>query len=216
MDHKAPTPVHMEMRDRVGEKLFSPSAERNRSVIGKHLVGVLPKNAHVLEIASGTGQHAAHVCGLRKDIKWQMSDIDAPSRQSQNAYAQDLPRQLPLSLTLDVTREKWWQDLGNTDVIYCANMIHIAPWDAALGLAKGGSIILQNGGVLCLYGPFLTGETTASSNLAFDRSLKARNSHWGVRNLDSVKHIFADRGLNSCTVMDMPQNNLFLIFKTKI
>ncbi|PHR94306.1 MAG: hypothetical protein COA69_01545 [Robiginitomaculum sp.] len=204
--------AHLETRERVGEKLVSPSAQRNCGPIGQTLAPFLPENAHVLEIASGTGQHGAHMCGLRADIHWQMSDIDAPSRASQNAYALDFPKQMRPSLPLDMMLEGWWQAVSGIDVIYCANMIHIAPWEAALGLAQGCARLLQNGGMLCLYGPFLLEEDSAVSNLEFDHSLKGRNPKWGVRTLESVKHIFADRGLNLRTAIEMPRNNLFLVF----
>lgn len=205
-------PVHLEARDQVGEKLVSPSALRNCGPIGQTLMPFLPENAHVLEIASGTGQHGAHMCGLRVDIHWQMSDIDGPSRVSQNAYALDFSKRMRPSLPLDMMAGDWWQAVPDIDVIYCANMIHIAPWEAVLGLAKGCAELLKGEGVLCLYGPFLLGVDSAASNLEFDRSLKGRNPEWGVRTLESVKHIFADCGLNLRTAIEMPRNNLLLVF----
>lgn len=206
-------PVHLETREQAGKKLVSPSAARNCQAIGEQLHGILPRNAHVLEIASGTGQHAAHMCELRPDLFWQMSDYDEVSRTSQNSYAQDFPAQMNLPLSLDMTDENWTKDIAAVDAVYCANMIHIAPWEAALGLANGLKLVLKKGGVFCLYGPFLIDEGSAISNLNFDESLKSRNSDWGVRNLQAVKHIFADIGLDNCTVIEMPRDNFLLVFR---
>ncbi len=206
-------PVHMETRDTSGEKLVSPSATRNCQVIGAQLNEVLPPRAHVLEIASGTGQHGAHMCALRPDINWQMSDYDETSRRSQQAYVQDFLSQMPPPLSLDMTQEDWAEGMSLVDAVYCANMIHIAPWEAALGLAKGLKHILKKDGVFCLYGPFLLDGDSAVSNLQFNQSLKSRNPAWGVRNLQAVKHIFADVGLDHCTVIEMPRDNFLLVFR---
>lgn len=206
-------PVHLEIRENNGGKLISPSAQRNCVPIAEMLSPFIPENGKVLEIASGTGQHGAHMCALRPDIGWQMTDIDAVSRRSQNAYAAEFSSQMPPSYSLDMTKGKWWQSVGVPDVIYCANMIHIAPWEAALGLAKGAQILARNEGVVCLYGPFLLEGENAASNLEFDVSLKRRNPAWGVRTLESVKHIFADSGLDLHSATEMPRNNMFLVFK---
>lgn len=206
-------PVHLENREQVGAKLVSPSAQRNSGPIADVLSPLITANGRVLEIASGTGQHGAHMCGARTDIHWQMTDIDAPSRASQNAYRQDFPDRMPKSYALNMTEENWWQQSGSPDVLYCANMVHISPWDATRGLAKGAKALLGTDGLLCLYGPFLFGKDSAASNLNFDASLKRRNSAWGVRSLEAVKHIFADRGLNLHSAIEMPRDNMFLVFK---
>lgn len=194
-------------------KREAPSASRNAGPIAERLEVLLPQNARVLEIASGTGQHGAHFCAVRSDIHWQYTDIDAQALSSQTAYAGENPAQLSAPITLDVTADNWWISTANIDVIYCANMIHIAPWAAALGLAKGAGKLLPAGGLMMLYGPFLEGEGSAPSNLAFDQSLKARNPQWGVRNLEAVKHIFADNGLNFLQKLGMPRDNNLLVFK---
>ena len=205
-------PIHLETRDKDGAKLVSPSATRNSQIIGDKLDEILPKDARVLEIASGTGQHGAHMCMRRPDIFWQMSDYDETSRNSQNTYGLDFPKQMSPSLALDMTQVGWANNISPVDVIYCANMIHIAPWEAALGLAQGVQAVLNKGGALCLYGPFLLNSGSAPSNIQFDANLKARNPEWGVRNLEAVKHIFADAGLSECTVINMPRDNFFLLF----
>lgn len=205
-------PIHLEDRAAQADRLFSPSAGRNSEPIGDKLDGVLSRGARILEIASGTGEHAAHMCSRRDDIIWQCSDPDATSRASQDSWAKDCPGQMLPSLEIDTTRPNWWVDLGEYEAMYCANMIHIAPWEAAVGLAKGAQALIAPKGVMCLYGPFKEGTDTAPSNLEFDENLKRRNPAWGVRDLDSVKHIFADAGFNACTRIVMPKNNRLLIF----
>jgi len=115
-------------------------------------------------------------------------------------------------LSIDTTHLEWWGGLDVCDAVFCANMIHIAPWEATVGLAAGAGQILSENGLMVLYGPFLEGRKTAQSNLKFDKNLKARNPKWGVRSLDSVKHIFADVGLNLQTRIEMPAENRILVF----
>lgn len=207
-------PCHLENRELIGKKLVSPTSERNCRPISEQLKRILPKNAHVLEIAAGTGQHAHHMCKIRSDIRWQPTDIDPDSLESQTTYALDFPRRISPPIEINVTKESWWSDLNQVDAIFCANMIHIAPWSAAEGLAKGASVLLPESGTVCLYGPFLTKYGNAESNLRFDANLKARNLEWGVRSLDSVKHMFADQGLSLDSTVEMPANNLLLVFTT--
>ncbi|NNC37813.1 MAG: DUF938 domain-containing protein [Acidimicrobiales bacterium] len=207
-------PIHLENRDLIGKRLVSPTSERNRTPIGEHLAKLLPQNAQVLEIAAGTGQHAHHMCGLRTDICWQPTDIDPDSLLSQAAYAQDFPERILDPVELNVTHPEWWSGFENSTTLFCANMIHIAPWNAAQGLARGAGHLLRQGGKMFLYGPFLLETDNADSNLEFDSNLKARNPEWGVRSLDAVKHIFADQGLNLEAIIEMPRNNLLLKFAT--
>jgi len=209
---KANDPVHLETREQAGARQLSPTANRNKMAIADILLPDLPDTARVLEIASGSGEHGVHMCQSRSDIIWQPSDPDASARASQGAWRADCAGQIKPPLNIDVTQPRWWQDVPSFDAIYCSNMIHIAPWTAALGLAQGAGQILQAGQKLYLYGPFLEGDDTAASNLAFDQSLKHRNPDWGVRNLTDVKHIFADVGFSQLTRFEMPKNNRLLIF----
>jgi len=206
-------PIHLETRTASGEKKFSPTAANNRAPISKVLLPLLPQNARVLEIASGTGEHALHMCQSRADIIWQTSDPDAESRMSQNAWAKEVAGQMKPSLDIDTTQDDWTCGLAKFDVIYCANMIHIAPWAAAEGLAKGAQDILKKDQICVLYGPFKEGDKTAPSNLDFDASLKSRNPAWGVRDLEAVKHIFELHGFNLIQQTAMPKNNQILVFK---
>jgi len=208
----AKDPIHLENREQVGGRLFSPTAGRNKEPIGQVLNEYLPQGAKVLEIASGSGEHGAFMCGLRPDIRWQPSDPNAESRVSQNDWAKDCGGQMQTSLSIDTTQPQWTEHLPKYDVIYCANMIHIAPWEAALGLVSGAGLLLDKGAKFILYGPFIEGEDTAESNLRFDVSLKSRNQAWGVRNLDDVKHIFKQAGFTHTARIVMPKENRTLIF----
>lgn len=190
----------------------SPSAERNRRDIGAQLSTLLPRGAHVLEIASGTGEHALHICRLRPDILWQPSDPNPVSRDSQDAWATEASGRMLPSIAVDTTQVDWAVALPRYDAIFCANMIHIAPWEAALGLAAAARELIKPDGQMILYGPYKTGASTAPSNLDFDASLKSRDSRWGVRDLASVKHIFAKAGFNQNVQTTMPANNMMLVF----
>lgn len=205
-------PIHLENRQQTGARLFSPTAGRNKAPIGEMINAYIPKGAKVLEIASGTGEHGAYMCSLRPDITWQPSDPNAESRASQNDWALDCAGRMLASLEIDTTRPDWTKNLSGFNVIYCANMIHIAPWEATLGLVNGAGKLLGKGAVFILYGPFLEGAETAESNLQFDVTLKSRNSDWGVRNLDVVKHIFSEAGFNYEARIVMPKENRTLIF----
>ncbi len=214
--------VSLEKREHIDGRMFSPSAGRNKAVIAQNLAELLPQNTKLLEIASGTGEHGAELIGVRPDISWQYSDIDAQSQDSQSAWAKYISPQniatetttagLLAPLYLDMCAENWANGLGKFEAMFSANMVHIAPWEATLGLAAGAEKIISRKGTIWLYGPFLDGEASAPSNLDFDASLKRRNSAWGVRSIDSVKHIFAKHGFNGFSRRDLPKNNLLLGF----
>ena len=206
-------PVALEDRDEDGGRLFSPSAARNREVIGEQLAGILPKGARVLEIASGTGEHAVHMAMLRPDLRWQPSDIDPASIASQLAWRSEAPDVIAPSLTLSTTDSKWWAGFDEPfDAVFCANMIHIAPWPAAVGLSAGAGHLLAEDGECILYGPFLKNGAGPQSNRDFDTSLKSRNPAWGVRELADVKQLFATHGLALAKAVAMPANNDLLVF----
>ena len=193
-------------------RLFSPTAGRNSTPIATLLSDILPVSASVLEIGSGTGEHAVAICKARSDISWHTSDPDERSRQSQDDWRSECPDQIAKSMAIDVTLNNWWRDLPEFDVMFSANMIHIAPWSAAQGFVAGAAKMLTETGLAIFYGPFLEGTMTAESNLRFDTNLKARNPDWGVRSLDSVKHIFADVGFNLLARHEMPAENRILVF----
>ena len=204
---------HLEERHHNGAREYSPSAGRNIPPLVEVLSPLWPKNGHILEIASGTGQHAAAFCQSREDLTWQTSDPDEAARKSQNAWAIEAGGRIQPSLNLSMMRDNWWDGLGPFDAIFCANMIHIAPSATVPGLADGAAALLPTGACLYLYGPFQEGGETAPSNLNFDESLKRRNPDWGVRDLSDVKHIFATRGLSFSERIVMPKENRLLVFK---
>ncbi len=206
-------PIALEDRDEDGGRLFSPSAGRNKAHIAKVLSEVLPANASVLEIGSGTGEHGIEALSLRPDLNWQFSDPDEKSRQSQSAWIKHSGLDQNAPLRLDMTDANSLSQLASSyDAIYSANMIHIAPIEALHGLAQLADRLITGDGKLYLYGPFLFGANSATSNIQFDVSLKRRNPAWGVREIASVKHIFATHGFNTSRLRDMPSNNFFLGF----
>ncbi len=203
------------------DPVSSPAARRNRAPILEVLREVLGDGAPgtVLEVASGTGEHAVYLAPCFPDLAWQPSDTDPDMRASIRAWSDAAPSpNLRPPLNLDAQEEVWpVEDEGWTGppviAILCINMIHIAPWAACLGLLAGAGRILGAGGTLYLYGPFArAGRHTAPSNEAFDASLRARNPDWGVRDLDRVAAAAASHGLVLTRTVEMPANNLSVIF----
>ena len=191
----------------------SPAAERNKAPILAVLERVLPARAAVLEIASGTGQHAAHFAAAQPGWDWQPSDVDARSLAAIAAHAGGVANVRP-ALPLDVLAVPWPAAIGRVDAVYCANMIHIAPWATCEALMQGAARHLVDGGVLLLYGPYLVdGEATAPSNLAFDLDLRRRDASWGLRRLAAVVDEGARAGLAFEERIGMPANNFMLVFR---
>jgi SAM-dependent methyltransferase len=189
----------------------SPSTARNRDPILGVLRDALPPSGLVLEIASGTGEHAVHFAAHMPKLEWQPSDADPDARASIAAWrAECALANLRAPLALDVATDPW--PVAHADAVVCINMIHIAPWNAAEALIRGAARILPSGGVLFLYGPYRReGRHTAPSNEAFDRDLRQRNPKWGVRDLEQVVKLAADSGLNLSCIMEMPANNLSIV-----
>lgn len=195
--------------------LVSPSVARNRDPILAVLREILPSRGTVLEIASGTGEHALHVATALPDLLWQPSDPDPLARESIAAYraAAALPNLLS-PLALDASLPSW--PIAQADAVVAINMIHIAPWAATHGLMAGAGRVLPTGGPLYLYGPFTEGDVpTAPSNTAFDRSLRERDPAWGLRDLGDVVAIATAHGLDLVQRVAMPANNLSLVFRRR-
>jgi SAM-dependent methyltransferase len=192
----------------------APAAERNRGPILDVLSRVLPKAGVVLEIASGTGQHAVHFAAALPTVTWQPSDPDVASRASIDAWRKHaLLTNLNAPLALDV-RSTPWPVPDSLAAIVCINMIHIAPWEAAEALFQGAGERLTNDGVLFLYGPYKRdGAHTAPSNEAFDDQLRATNPAWGVRNMEDVMQLGRAADLWMAEAVPMPANNFCLIFR---
>ncbi|RDK03088.1 DUF938 domain-containing protein [Paraburkholderia lacunae] len=191
----------------------SPSAERNREPILAVLREVLPASGRVLEIASGTGQHAVCFAGALPGLDWQPSDPDADARASIAAWvAHEKLANVRAPLALDVHQTDWGVDAF--DAVVCINMIHISPWSAAHALFAGASRRLVDGGVLYLYGPYRRGGApTSPSNEAFDQQLRSRDPAWGVRDMEAVIALGASVGLLCDEPIAMPANNFSLVFR---
>lgn len=194
------------------EALASPSAARNRGPILDMLRGVLPSCGTVLEIASGTGEHAVHVAAACPHLVWQPTDPEPSALRSISAHRAlaRLPNLLA-PLELDVRQTPWASE--RADAVVAINMIHIAPWAATIGLMAGAGRALPPGGILFLYGPFIEEDRElAASNAAFDADLRARNPDWGVRRLSRVTAVAAGENLRLLDRREMPANNLGLVF----
>jgi len=196
-------------------RMFSASTARNREPILAVLRRVLAEPSKVLEIASGAGGHAVFIAKAMPMLDWQPSD---PERQARDSIAdwvahEGLTNVRP-PLAIDVHDDSWGvEDRAPFDAVISINMIHIAPWSAALGLLEGAGRLLRVGGILFLYGPFMReGRHTAPSNAAFDALLKARNPEWGVRDLTDVYAAAERHGLQLRETVEMPANNLSVIF----
>jgi hypothetical protein len=195
-------------------KRVAPAAERNKQAILEVLREELPRAGVVLEIASGTGQHAVFFAGALPALTWQPSDPNPAAVESIRSYRWDF--QLPNlvePLRLDATDPHWWSGLS-ADALVCINMIHIAPWQACLGLLDGAARLLPSGAALIFSGPFvIDGDWTSESNVAFDRNLKAEDPSWGVRELRDVEQAALGRGLRLQRVVPRPANNHVVVFR---
>jgi SAM-dependent methyltransferase len=194
------------------EALTAPAVARNRDPILAVLRRVLPVRGTVLEVASGTGEHAVHFAAALPGLAWQPTDVDADALGSIAAHRRSaqLPNLLP-ALELNAAALPW--PVPRVDAVVAINMIHIAPWAAAEGLMAGAARVLAPAGVLYLYGPFKeNGRHTAPSNAAFDASLRACDPQWGVRDLGEVAALAARHGLDFAERIAMPANNLSLVF----
>ena len=196
----------------------APAAERNRAPILAVLKDILPETGLVLEIASGTGQHAAAFAKAFPKLTWQPSDPTPHARASIDAWRQVTQAENLLPpMDLDTARPDWERAIEEPPAaILCINMIHIAPWAACAGLIRGSGCLLPAGGPLYLYGPFRRGGGhTAPSNAAFDRALRAENREWGVRDLEAVAELAEAAGLQQERSVAMPANNLSVVFQRR-
>jgi hypothetical protein len=192
---------------------FAPAAQRNRDAILDVLLRHLPPRGIVLEVASGSGEHAMHFAAAMPGLVFQPSDPDPAARASIDAWAEvaGLPN-VRRALALDAAAATW--PLAHADAVLCINMIHIAPWQATLGLLRGAARVLLPDAPLVLYGPFRRGGAhTAPSNAAFDAALRAENPAWGVRDLDAVAQAATEAGFGPPLAEPMPANNLTVILR---
>ena len=201
------------MTGNVDERRYAPAAQRNRDAILEILRSAFPKSGLVLEVASGTGEHAVHFARSLPGLVWQPSDPDPGARQSISAWiAEEKLENVREPLELDAASEEW--PIDRADAMVCINMIHISPWESTEGLMRGAGRILDAGAPICLYGPYRrAGRPLEPSNEAFDQDLRRRDSRWGLREVDEVAECAARNGFEHVGTVEMPANNLTLIFR---
>jgi SAM-dependent methyltransferase len=194
-------------------KHHAPATARNREPIRDVLARELPSRGSVLEIASGSGEHAVYFAREFPDVTWQPSDASESALASIAAWCAEA--QLPNLLApvaLDVTSATW--PVAHADAIVCINMVHISPWEATLGLFVGASRVVSPGALLYLYGPYRFGGVfTTASNAEFDRSLRDRDPRWGVRDVDELAAAAQVHGFVLRETVAMPANNHSLVFR---
>ncbi len=194
-------------------KRCAPATARNRDAILAVLERVLPRAGSVLEIAAGTGEHAAYFAGKHPHLSWQPTDADPDALPSIAAWRDESELDnLRAPIHLDVTSAPW--PVSSADAIVNINMIHISPWPVCEALMRGAATILPSGAPLYLYGPMLIDDRdTAPSNLDFDKWLRDRDPRWGIRWLHDVTTIAAQHGLVHEDTIDMPANNVSVVFR---
>jgi hypothetical protein len=203
------------MPSSVDARRFAPATERNRAPILAVLERILPAGGTVLEIASGTGEHIVHFADALPGRRWQPSDPDQEARASIAAWTAASGRtDITPPLDLDATASSW--PIERADAVLAINMVHISPWTATLGLLAGAARLLPAGAPLYLYGPYRRdGHAFAPSNEAFDRNLRQRNPNWGVRRLEDVAGTATKAGLELAEIVEMPANNLSVVFRRR-
>jgi hypothetical protein len=195
----------------VSARDYAPAADRNKDEILAILPGILPDRGTILEIASGTGQHAAHFAPHFPKARWQPTDRRGELLSSVRAWTEGVANVLA-PLELDVTWPEW--PVPSADAIVTINMLHISPWSTCEAWIQGAAKVLEPGAPLYYYGPmFRRDHETAPSNLAFDRSLRERDPAWGVRQLEEVVALGEAAGLALDAVLDMPNNNTSLVLR---
>ena len=191
----------------------APAVQRNREPIADVLVEWLPEQGTVLEVASGTGEHAVWFAERFSDLIWQPSDTHPDALGSISAWRKESGlSNVREPVVIDASSGDW--PIGEAGAVLNINMAHISPWDASLGLIANAARILPEGGPLILYGPWLKdGIETAASNLAFDADLKARDPQWGLRRVEDFAAAAALQGFDFAEWRQMPANNLMLLFR---
>lgn len=205
-------PKPFELAD-AAAKQHAPATERNRAPIADALRTVLPQTGLVLEIASGTGEHAIYFAKEYPALDWQPTDVSDAALASIAAWRQEsgLANVQPPA-KLDLVARDW--RVERADAVFCANMTHIAPWQATVGLFDLAGRVLPGGAPLVIYGPFIEADTpTAPSNLAFDANLKARDQNWGLREVSALDDLAVSNGLVRDARVAMPANNLMLVYR---
>ena len=196
---------------RMARRESHPSVGRNRGPILEVLRRVFAPKGRVLEIASGSGEHAWFFASKLPGITWQPSEPTPAGLENIEAWRVDEPLPNLLAPRVIDTRSDAW-GVGSFDAMFCANMIHISPWESCVGLIRGAGEHLVAGGVLVTYGPYMVdGQHTAPSNEAFDQHLRQRDPSWGIRDVEAVAEQAAANGLRLVERVAMPANNFSLV-----
>ncbi len=193
-------------------RLHYAAVARNRQPILEAIRTRLPSTGTVLEVASGSGEHVMWFSAALPQLRWQPSDPEPEARASVQAWTEHEARP-NVAPPVDLNASVWPWPVQHADAVMCANMIHIAPWEAALGLLAGAGRVLPVGGPLLVYGPFMVDGDTAPSNREFDRSLRQRDPRFGVRELRDMERHAAEHGLRLEESVTMPANNLVVVFR---
>jgi len=196
-------------------RLQAPAAQRNRDLIADVLAKTIRPDGLILELASGSGEHCLRFAERFPGAVLQPSDPSPRARASIDAWAQSsgLTNIRP-ALDLDASLAAW--PLESADAMICINMIHIAPWEATLGLFKGAATYLTHAGTLFTYGPYMRdGAHTSDGNRSFDADLRAENPRWGIRSIEALTEVAQDNGISAPEIVAMPSNNFCLIFKKR-
>lgn len=196
-------------------KRHAPAAGRNREPIAAVLAEELPPAGIVLEVASGTGEHAVHFARTFPGLSWQPSDPDPDARASIAAWREEsgFASLLP-PIEIEATAASW--PLARADAVLCINMVHISPVAATEGLVRGAARLLAVDAPLVLYGPYFEDRIeTAPSNLAFDADLRARNAAWGLRRAEWLDDLARSHGFERTRRVEMPANNLTLVYRRR-
>jgi len=198
-----------------GVRRSAPAVARNREPIAEVLAGWLPATGTVLEIASGSGEHALYFAERFPGLQWQPSDVHPDALASIAAWRATAGlANVRAPIALDAAAPNW--PLDRADAVLSINMVHISPWASALGLIEGAARLLSPGAPLILYGPWLKDDVrTAPSNLAFDVDLRHRDPQWGLRRVEEFAAAAAARGLDLVETRPMPANNFMLLLKRR-
>ncbi len=197
----------------IDHRQYAPATVRNRDFILDVLRDVLPTTGIILEIASGSGEHVVHFARNFPSLAFQPSDPEPDALRSIAAWVKAAQvTNVRAPIVLDASQSPL--PIASAEGIICINMVHISPWDAALGLIRGAAAILPPGSPFYLYGPYKReGFATTPSNQAFDRSLRDHNPTWGLRDLEAVAAIAQSVGFSAPTITEMPANNLSVVFR---
>ncbi len=194
-------------------KKHAPATLRNRDAIADVLARELPPSGTVLEIASGSGEHAVYFADRFAQLIWQPSDPAPDALASITAYrAEYAGENLGEPIALDASAPSEWP-VDQVDAILCCNMVHISPWKATEGLFEGAARVMTQEGKMLLYGPYFEAEVVpAESNLAFDAGLRQRDPSWGIRQVSDIDALAENSGLVRRARYEMPANNLMLVY----